>query len=350
MNDLSIKQLLNVVQNKNYDDLQRSQKFFKNLEESFESEFERCKYFLGCMVHPEFLSSFENPSIFITSTQTYEYVIKTCGYTFEDVPTVLLLGYYFGYIHYQIVFHQRQYPKIVVETQRALLANTFPCISENLVSHNTTRYSKTWCIRFLERDDFQQVIRKLLEDLSNKKEYLLKFKKSKYLSKVIHQSILQVSTFVVVFYLISKEKWMKAIEKCITLLDYQFEEIHCILSLYYFGSYDALHGISYEQFNRIRTRIDTSNIQEIHDEYSKNPQELLTKLTKNQKRNRKKKQKKEEQMLLSEVTELDETNVQAEAEAEEKTKEVPKEINYTYYYDESIELIDLYNTLSYLHL
>lgn len=342
MNEVVINKLINTCSNKDDDDHVKTQKFFKLLEESFESELFRCKHFLGCMIHPNFLGSktnFQNPSIFITSVQTYNYVIKTCGYTFEDVPTTLLLGYYLGYIHYQYIFHQRDpgYPVLLIEMQRTMLEGTFPCITSNIVNHNTTRYTKTWFSRLLDKEDFHQIMQKFVDELGQKDYYLSKFENSAYLQKCINASFLQISTFIVVLFTISKSKWMGVMKKYISKFhDYNNSSI---LSLYYFGSRDAFEKLNDEQIKRIVSRIDASNnIFQIHEDYLENPEETLKKLVK-PKSNKKKKRVEQ----VTDTTDVININI--------PDVDVIKEIkHFTFYYDESNDFVDLYNTLSYLEL
>jgi hypothetical protein len=337
---------MNHNDNNDNDDDSKTQKYYKLLEESFTSELERCEYFVGCMLHPEFLRKFDDPSIFITSTETFHYVIKTCGYTFEDVPVTLLLGYYFGYIHYQLIFHQRKSHKLV-QLQRSILESILPCITTELTKHNTTRYTKTWGVRFMETsNNFQMIVEKLVHDLQNRKISMEKY--GEYIQKSLNNAFIVMSNFIIILSLSSKLQWMISMKQCIDVLrcsnSYEHIEIRRLLSLYFFATCDALNDVSYEKFERIMSRVghdDTDVILQLHEEYLENSEELMDKLTKPKtthrggKKNKKKKKK---------------ANVDVEDVVVEDVVDPIETKDLSYYYDESNDLVDLYNTLSYLEL
>jgi hypothetical protein len=360
MKQVLLKKLLGIVQIKEYDDQLKIQKFYNCIQQEEDDDVDMLEYFFTCMLHPFFYNSFENPSIFITHSKTYEYVMKTCDHYFSNTPSSLMYGLYFGYIQYQYMFHNESQSD--VQFQRKILENLL-ILTNKLIPHMTTRYSKKWLQRFVEKEDFVKVFLHFCHDLENQEHYIDLLKKSEYLQDCFKNSLVALEVFFNYIADILPTQWIHQMiqQKDVLLQMYKLGNLKSMMSFLLFRKFDYFqdHSLTYDELNKIFQFIETSldDIHEFHNECQENPNFLKGILKKKQKS--KKKNKKKKIMQLPE-------NIEVPEEPEEIPEEIivpeePEEIiiapqeskeskDYHYYYDESNEFIDLYNTLSFLDL
>ncbi len=365
MKEKLLKKLLGIVQFHEHDDHLKIQKFFNCIHQEEEDDVDMLEYFFTCMLHPLFYTSFENPSIFITHSKTYEYVMKTCGNYFSNTPSSLLYGMYFGYIQYQYMFHNDSQSD--VQFQRKILENLL--MMSMLIPHITTRYSKKWLQRFIERGDFIKVFLHFCHDLENYEHYIDVLKKSTYLQDCFKNSLVTLEVFFNYLADTLPTQWLNQMiqQKDMLIKMYKLGYLKSVLSFLLFRTYDYFedHSLTCDELEKIFNFIENSS--GIHDFHVDHLEQILKKKQKNKKNKKKKKNttnshestdSKEDLVVLDLKEESTDSKedlvvVDVKKESTESLSSIdvtPDVKDITYYYDESNEFIDLYNTLSCLEL